>query len=43
MALAVISLIDPDKIYEYMITPSLTALYVSQAIVFRELRPAGAA
>jgi hypothetical protein len=34
VALAVISLIDPDKIYGYMITPSLTALYVSQTIVF---------
>lgn len=30
----VISLIDPDRIYDDMITPSLTALYISQAIVF---------
>lgn len=34
IVLALVSLIDPDKIYEYMITPSLTALYISQAIVF---------
>jgi hypothetical protein len=34
VALALVSLIDPDKIYDYMITPSLTALYISQAIVF---------
>ena len=30
----IISLIDPDTIYDDMITPSLTALYISQAIVF---------
>jgi hypothetical protein len=34
IVLALVSLIDPDKIYDYMITPSLTALYISQAIVF---------
>jgi len=30
----VISLVNPDKVYDDMITPSLTALYISQAIVF---------
>ncbi len=34
LVLAVISLVDPDRIYDYMITPSLVALYVSQVIVF---------
>jgi amino acid transporter len=29
-----ISLIDPDKFYSYALTPSLVALYLSQAIVF---------
>ena len=32
--LAVVSLADPERLYSYMITPSLVALYVSQAIVF---------
>ncbi|MDX6519399.1 MAG: hypothetical protein QOF08_4 [Gaiellales bacterium] len=34
VALALISLIDPERLYSYMITPSLVALYVSQVIVF---------
>src|SRR5205085_12104628 len=29
-----LSLIDPDKAYSYALTPSLVALYISQAIVF---------
>jgi hypothetical protein len=29
-----ISLIDPERFYSYALTPSLVALYVSQAIVF---------
>ena len=43
VAAAIVSLVDPDKVYAYMITPSLDALYVSQAIVFRSTRRAGAA
>jgi hypothetical protein len=34
VALALVSLIDPERLYSYMITPSLVALYVSQVIVF---------
>ncbi len=34
VALAAISLIDPERIYSKMITPSLVALYISQVIVF---------
>ena len=34
VALALVSLIDPERLYRYMITPSLVALYVSQVIVF---------
>jgi amino acid transporter len=29
-----VSLIDPDKAYEYALTPALSALYISQAFVF---------
>jgi hypothetical protein len=29
-----VSLADPDRAYEYALTPALVALYVSQAIVF---------
>jgi amino acid transporter len=34
VAADVVSLVDPEKAYSYALTPSLVALYVSQAIVF---------
>jgi amino acid transporter len=34
VAVDAISLIDPERFYSYALTPSLVALYVSQAIVF---------
>jgi hypothetical protein len=34
VATSVVSLVDPEKAYSYALTPSLVALYVSQAIVF---------
>jgi amino acid transporter len=34
VAASIASLVDPEKAYSYALTPSLVALYVSQAIVF---------
>jgi hypothetical protein len=34
VATSIASLVDPEKAYAYALTPSLVALYVSQAIVF---------
>jgi amino acid transporter len=34
VATSIVSLVDPEKAYSYALTPSLAALYVSQAIVF---------
>jgi amino acid transporter len=34
VATSAVSLVDPQKAYSYALTPSLVALYVSQAIVF---------
>ena len=34
VAVDAISLIDPERFYSYALTPSLVALYLSQAIVF---------